>query len=209
MRKTFSVLVLLAVALMVVGCKSKEEREREEKAANEDKAKLQGNWTAKIEGATENDDEEALKSGVVYNIDEDVMRVKLGNQVLTQEKFTLNAVKEPKEIDLKRINDDGSEYTIKGAKTKTKKGKTKQATIRFRKKGIYKIDKDGLTMALVDDDQSRPKDFTAAPGKQVVTLSKVKGKDDKKEEKEGKEDKEDKENKKENKKEKKENKTED
>ena len=197
MRTKLGLLMVFALALALTGCKSSEERAKEKAAIDEDQAKLQGKWkVASLEGSA---DEEAPgagdSKGEVYVIDGDIMKVERNGDVQRRQKLTLNPLKDPKEVDLVLVNEDGSEvkYTSKVQKKKGGKKKTTTTTTTFRNKAIYKIEGDKLTFCIAWSDQDRPKDFTSGPTQYVLKLAKRKdgSKDEKKDEKKDKDKKED------------------
>jgi uncharacterized protein (TIGR03067 family) len=179
MLKTLSAFAVLAAALALTGCKSKEQKEAEQAATKAEQDKLQGKW--KVASRTGDDEEDAAPAepNSYYVIEGDVMRLvftdKDGKEdVIFRQKMTLTPDKDPKQVDLTYVDEAGKPIT---ATDKVRsRGKTKSKTTTLKDAGIYKVDGDKLTFCISYDEKKRPTDFTAPPksARYVLNLEKMK-----------------------------------
>jgi uncharacterized protein (TIGR03067 family) len=173
------------VCLLIIGCKSSEQTEAEKKAAKADLDKMQGKWkVASREGAAvdpddvDDDSKPKEDKGQVMVVDNDILQSTYDGEVYRRQKMTLMAHKEPKQVDLVDVDENGKELERKI--TKRKKGKTRTTTKKIKQVGIYEITGDTFKLAVSWTDKSRPKDFSAGSNKYIMTLKKTdKAKDDK------------------------------
>jgi uncharacterized protein (TIGR03067 family) len=146
---------LAALGLVaLVGCKSAEQREAD-KAEQE---KLQGTWafSSKAEGEKDDEaddvpgDEKKEDQGTTYEIEKDVLTYRFNGEPYRWQRITIDASKDPKQIELLEVDDKGTRITTQSSKRTTKKGKTKTTTTttEYRQLGVYKLDGDTLTLTL-------------------------------------------------------------
>jgi uncharacterized protein (TIGR03067 family) len=179
MLRKYAVLGIFVCGLaVVVGCKSKEQRDAEAAATKAEQDKFQGKW--KIASRTgERDEDEAADeqpTGLFFVFENDIMKeVYVGKDgkedVWGRKKMAFLTDKDPKGVDLTYVDDAGKPIT---ANVRKGKGKSKRTT--FKDVAVYKFDGDKLTLAISWDEKSRPTDFTAPPksSRYILVLEKFK-----------------------------------
>jgi uncharacterized protein (TIGR03067 family) len=183
MRIKLSTIAMFAAVLVFSGCKSKEQSEAENAAKKAEQDKLQGKWkiTSRV-GETEEGDAEAPEPNAYYTIEGDIMKFVLKGangqeEVLERLKLVLMPDKDPKQVDMIYVDENGKEITTKRTK-KGLTGKKRTSTTTLKDVAIYKLEGDKLQFNISFDDKKRPTDFTAPKGssRYVLTLEKIKDK---------------------------------
>lgn len=184
MRTKLTVLALFALTVGLAGCKSSEERAKDEAAKKAELDKFQGKWTvASREGDKDEDADEVdeKKAGYYYIVEGDIIRDayvdKDGKEdVFTRQKLTNLGGGDPKQVDLVYVDDKGKPITTRTTK-KGVTGKRKTTTSELKNVAIYKFDGDTLTLTISFDEKKRPTDFTAPAKSSRYTLKLQKVKD--------------------------------
>jgi uncharacterized protein (TIGR03067 family) len=191
----FKLFSMMVAGLLVLssGCKSAEERAKEDAAKKVELDKIKGKWKVvsregdKDEEAEEID--ESKKAGYFYIIDGESLREvyidKTGTEeVITRQKLRISLDKDPKKVDMLYVDEAGAVMKSRTVK-KSFTGKKRVATTELKNVAIYKVDGDNLTFNISFDDTKTPTDFTAPPGssRYILKLERVKDGTEKKEEK--------------------------
>lgn len=169
-------LAVVAFALAMPGCKSAEEVAKEKEAAEKDQKAMAGKWklTRAGDGDGDGDGEGEIKTGEVITIDGNVMK-RPGNY-LPRQKMTLHATKDPKQIEMVAVKEDGSaeqrEYTVWVSQGKNKPKKPQKRTGTYKRNGLYKIEGDTLTICLGYDDK-RPSELSSGPDRELFVYKRV------------------------------------
>jgi uncharacterized protein (TIGR03067 family) len=193
MLKKLPLFIVFAAALVLAGCKSKEQVEAEQAAIKAEQEKLQGKWkfASRIgdnededdkDAKDDKDDKDAKKPDATgfdgYVVDGDILKDvwidKDGKEtVFVRYKMTIIPGKEPKQVDLAEVDEAGKPVT-ETKRTKSR-GKTKTSKSAVKRMAIYKIDGDKLTLCISFGDK-RPADFDPKKGSfaYAVTLEKAK-----------------------------------
>jgi len=173
MRRFLSLIALTAL-IAFPGCKSAEEIAKEKAASDADLNLMAGTWT--LEQFTRDpdaDDDGGAKPGDM-TITGDIL--KRTGDWLPRQKITLYAVKEPKQIDLVAVKEDGTpeqrKYTVWVKGSKGKPGKAVERTGTYKQVGLYKVTGDTLTICL-SNDENRPSELSQGPGRQFFEYKRV------------------------------------
>jgi len=166
--RCFLSLIALAALIAFPGCKSAEEIAKEKAASDADLNLMAGTWTlAKFTKDPDQEDDGGAKPGEV-TIKGDILE-RTGDW-LPRQKITLYAVKEPKQIDLVAVKQDGTpeqrKYTVWVKGSKGKPGKSVERTGTYKQVGLYKVTADSLTIC-VSNDETRPTELSQGPGRQL------------------------------------------
>lgn len=173
-------LVALAFILAFPGCKSAEEIAKEKAAAEADMKLLDGRWTiAELAGdpdVAEDEDNKKPKSFEV-KIENGILKRMNNGEVFQRQKMTIYAHKDPKQIDLVDVKEDGTaeqrKYRewVRGSKSKA--GKWVDRTGVFKVVGLYKVTGDTLEMCMSYTDKDRPTELSRGPNRELIKLKRI------------------------------------